>query len=277
MTPDINEQLRLAYEVVRLSVAILFAASFLFAGTALVSPDSASPRRPELCFRGARLAYLIGSFLLGALLVLSVFQPSASTPVLVNVGVSGIVAVFALSLERMRPNASAGLSFLSAALIWLLNVITPYLFPQEQKSLVGTDGVVWLHVVTAIAGEATCLIAFLTSAVYLWNHSRLKARTLSKPPLGPGLDTLDRLTRHTTLLGLLLLTMSLISGLMLVSARSGEHAVGAPKVVWAFATWAFYVLLIFGRGFWNWRGRNAARLTLAGTSLVFLGLFGSFA
>jgi ABC-type uncharacterized transport system permease subunit len=91
----------------------------------------------------------------------------------------------------------------------------------------------------------------------------------------PSLETLDKLVGRTSLVGFLLISTSLATGVMLiVDIRLRAH-ITSLKVIWAFAVWGWYLLALVGRGYWGWTGRRGAHLSIWGTLLLGLTLFGT--
>ena len=73
--------------------------------------------------------------------------------------------------------------------------------------------------------------------------------------------------------GFVLLTLTLLSGVLFVDNLFAQHLV--HKTVLSIAAWIVFGVLLFGRWRWGWRGRRAVRLTLAGMVVLLLAFFGS--
>ena len=73
----------------------------------------------------------------------------------------------------------------------------------------------------------------------------------------------------------LLLTVTLISGLLFSEQIFGKALVFDHKTVFAFASWMIFAALLVGRHRYGWRGRIALRWTLAGFLLLILAYIGS--
>ena len=87
------------------------------------------------------------------------------------------------------------------------------------------------------------------------------------------LETLETLIIRAATLGFVLLTLSLISGLVMVTQSDHTSSLGkawwsSPKVWLAGAAWIVYAVLINVRSFSTVRGRRAAWLAIAGLVLV---------
>lgn len=262
-----------AQMVARFLVSLLFGFSLLAGGSALLAPE-----RKRTASRNARAAYtsfVLGTVALLAECALTLIDPNPPMANVVTLGVGSVLGVLTLSLDRSRPEGIPELTFLSAAVIWLIAVVTPLLFPPAFKSFVTLTGLTGVHIFTAIAGEGLCVVAFCGSLLYLWQHRRLKNKVLGTNNIGTSLNVLDRIVERSSLSGLFLLTVSLISGVALAFAGADMSQVGLVKILWAIAVWVWYVVSIFGRSAWGWRGRLGARLSVSGSLLIFLALFGT--
>ena len=89
----------------------------------------------------------------------------------------------------------------------------------------------------------------------------------------PALDTLEELLFHLIKVGFVILTFSLVTGLVFVSDLFGQHL--AHKTILSIFAWLIFALLLWGRWRRGWRGRVAVRMTLAGIALLLLSYFGS--
>ena len=73
--------------------------------------------------------------------------------------------------------------------------------------------------------------------------------------------------------GFILLTISLLSGIMFINDIFAQHLV--HKTILSIMTWLVFGVLLFGRWRYGWRGSLAVRLTLAGVILLVLSYFGT--
>ena len=99
--------------------------------------------------------------------------------------------------------------------------------------------------------------------------------TLIKLPSFPPLMLMESLLFSVIKIGFVLLTFTLISGMLF-----SEHIFGKPlefthKIVFSIASWLIYSGLLFGRYQYGWRGKKAINLTLIGFVLLLLAYVGS--
>jgi len=131
----------------------------------------------------------------------------------------------------------------------------------------------WLpaHVAPAILGLAIFAIASATSAVYLVQERRLKAKRFGRLPRLPSLETLDNLNYRCVAWGFALFTLGIVTGSLLAKTRWGTFWSWEPVQVLSVLAWLLYAVLLQARTL-GWRGRRAATLTLVGFALLMVSL-----
>lgn len=120
--------------------------------------------------------------------------------------------------------------------------------------------------VLSIAGVYAMFVAIIDHFLRR-HHLNPLVRTL------PALEVLESLLFKLISVGFLLLTISLLSGLVFINDIFAQHLV--HKTVLSIMTWLLFGLLLFGRWRYGWRGSLAVRMTLAGIILLLLSYFGS--
>ena len=130
------------------------------------------------------------------------------------------------------------------------------------------------HLTATYLGLLGCALGAAGGAMYLFVQGRLKAKAgLGQVNPMASLETLETLIIRAATLGFVLLTLSLISGLVMVTQSEqatslGRAWWGSPKVWLAASAWVVYAVLINVRSFSTVRGRRAAWLAIAGLVLV---------
>ena len=130
------------------------------------------------------------------------------------------------------------------------------------------------HLTATYLGLLGCAIGAAAGAMYLFVQGRLKAKAgLGQVNPMASLETLETLIVRAATLGFVLLTLSLISGLVMVTQSDHATSLGkawwsSPKVWLAASAWIVYAVLINVRSFSTVRGRRAAWLAIAGLVLV---------
>lgn len=130
------------------------------------------------------------------------------------------------------------------------------------------------HTVATYLGLLGCVLGAAGGAMYLYVQGRLKNKAhLGQVNPMASLETLETLIIRAATLGFVLLTLSLVSGLVIVTQADDPTSLGrawwgSPKVWLAAAAWGVYAVLINVRSFSSFRGRRAAWMAIAGLVLV---------
>ena len=130
------------------------------------------------------------------------------------------------------------------------------------------------HTSATYLGLLGCGLGAAGGAMYLFVQGRLKSKAgLGQVNPMASLETLETLIVRAATLGFVLLTLSLLSGLVMVTQSDHATSLGkawwsSPKVWLAASAWLVYALLINVRSFSAFRGRRAAWLAIAGLLLV---------
>lgn len=131
-----------------------------------------------------------------------------------------------------------------------------------------------VHVFTSLLAYSMLTLAALQAILLAWQNRHLRnhhpgglIRTL--PPL---LD-MEALLFKLILLGVILLTFGLFSGLLYVDNLFAQHL--AHKTILSIIAWVIFTALLIGHWKYGWRGRIAIHWTLTGFTLLMLAFFGS--
>ncbi len=112
-----------------------------------------------------------------------------------------------------------------------------------------------LHIAMVFMSLGIFGLAFLAAVFYLMEHRALKMKRFGKVfAILPPLDTLDRLTVRALVLGVVLLTFAIGTGIYLAHTEWRKEWVYNPKILFSMATWVGYVLILSARRFAGWRG-----------------------
>lgn len=131
-----------------------------------------------------------------------------------------------------------------------------------------------LHAWFALLAYATLAIAALL-AVMLWLQERALRRREFHQWLRalPPLVELETLLFRTIAVGFVLLTATLLTGVLFVESLFAQHLV--HKTVLSVLSWLVFGGLLLGRWRYGWRGGTAVRWTLTAMALLVLAFFGS--
>jgi ABC-type uncharacterized transport system permease subunit len=173
----------------------------------------------------------------------SIFAPRFRTVTAVCLGLAALLAAGTGSIPAPREIASAG---------WPLAT----------------------HVVLAMGSAGMFAIAAILVVLLALQDSALRGgRTGGWLATLPPVESLERALFSVISIGMAALTVAILAGLLFVTDLFAQHLV--HKTVLALAAWAIFACLLFGRWRFGWRGRMAARYTIAGFVVLAIAYFGS--
>ncbi len=181
--------------------------------------------------------------------------------------VGGVYAVEAQFYPQMRIRRAM-------CLLAAVSVLLPLAFPG---ALLHREASVWLplHLALGIA----CYGLFAAAVVHAWLMGRAEARMrlASETQGSVPLLTLERLTFRFVVAGFILLTATLLVGVVFgeVLYGPGQGWRFDHKNVFSVLSWLTFAALLLGRARYGWRGRRAVRVLYAGAGLLFLAYIGS--
>ncbi|MGL4984790.1 MAG: cytochrome C assembly family protein [Plesiomonas sp.] len=129
------------------------------------------------------------------------------------------------------------------------------------------------HITLALFAYATLMIATLYAIQLAWLDHRLKHKKLPVSPMFPPLMTIERQLFQITLVGEVLLTLTLVTGWFFIHdmfAQGQSH-----KAVLSLFAWLVYGTLLWGHFKQGWRGRRVVYASMIGAFLLTLAYFGS--
>lgn len=149
-----------------------------------------------------------------------------------------------------------------------------WLVPIEPLMLGSLSAAARLHIISSLLAYSLLSIAAINALMlaaqdYGLRHPRLIHRLEFLPPL----TVIETIMFRLILIGWLLLSLSLASGLVFIEDLFAQHLL--HKTVLTILSWLLFGLLLLGRWRLGWRGRRAVRWTLAAMLVLALGYFGS--
>jgi ABC-type uncharacterized transport system permease subunit len=222
-----------------------------------------------------RAAIPVPLLLHGWLLYQSLFTPAG-----VNLGVGEAVSAIAWLtvliywLGSFRYNL-AGLQTLvlpGAAVLLLLPVFLPETHPLPHTEFAAFRS----HLMISMLAYALFTIAALHALLMAVAERSLHHRSMSQIMQNlPPLLTMEQLLFRIIAAGFVLLTLTILSGIMFSEELFGKPLQFNHKTVFAIVSWGIYAILLGGRQIYGWRGRIAIRWTLAGFAALILAYLGS--
>ena len=155
-------------------------------------------------------------------------------------------------------------------------VLLPELFPSAHQ-LENTGLYAFkAHLAAAMLAYSLFTIAMLHAVLISQVEKRLHHATLprilqSLPPL----LTMEKLLFRMITIGFVLLTLTLISGVMFSEEIFGKAWQFNHKALFGFISWGVFAVLLWGHYFYGWRGRTAVRWTVSGFVFLLLAYLGT--
>lgn len=168
-----------------------------------------------------------------------------------------------------------------------LAAILPWLFPGTVVSLAGKSSLYGWHIIISVLAYSTLTIAAFHAILMAVQESRLHTVRGSAEPDEhanwfwlalerlPALLTMEKLLFRMIRVGFVLLTLTVLSGLVFSEQFLGKVVRWDHKTVFALLSWLVFGALLAGRHFRGWRGRTALSWMLAGFAMLVLAYVGS--
>ncbi|MDX1268821.1 MAG: cytochrome c biogenesis protein CcsA, partial [Oceanisphaera sp.] len=132
---------------------------------------------------------------------------------------------------------------------------------------------VLLHIGLGLMSYSLLVIASLLAILLGFLNNRLKKHKLSNLPAMPPLMTIERYLFRLIVVGVILLTLSISTGLFFLQEMFSPGK--AHKAILTILAWCVYVGLLWGHHRLGWRGRKVVWTSVAGSILLTLAYFGS--
>ncbi len=155
----------------------------------------------------------------------------------------------------------------------LINLALATFMPNEFIThLEATPGMM-VHIGLSLFSYATLIIAALYALQLAWIDYQLKNKKLAFSAEMPPLMVIERKMFHITQVGVVLLTLTLCTGLFYMKNLFSMENV--DKAVLSILAWFVYVILLWGHYHEGWRGRRVVGFNVAGAGILTLAYFGS--
>lgn len=155
-----------------------------------------------------------------------------------------------------------------------LGVLAPVALPETHDLPYTGLTAFKLHLLISLFAYSLFTIAALHALLMAFIERRLHGGTLPLANLPP-LLTMETLLFRLIKGGFILLTLTLVSGMLFSEELFGKPLQFNHKTVFGVLSWAIYAALLGGRAFYGWRGRTAIRWSLSGFAMLMLAYVGS--
>lgn len=170
------------------------------------------------------------------------------------------------------------LEILLVPLAWLaaVAVLAPLSLPSTHVLANTQLPAFRIHLLIAMLAYSLLTIGALQAALMSVVEKRLHNVTQSSMAANlPPLLTLESLLFRIIGVGFVLLTLTVVSGILFSEELFQEPMQLSHKTVFAVLSWLVYAALLSGRYLWGWRGRTAVRWSLVGFVMLVLAYIGS--
>ncbi|WP_428242412.1 cytochrome C assembly family protein [Gynuella sp.] len=158
--------------------------------------------------------------------------------------------------------------------ISMLSVLLAGFMPSAYIPRQDFDPGILAHILVSILAYSILTIGAANAGILLYQHKRLKSHHPRRMIWGlPPLQTLERLLFEITVLGMVALTASILSGLLFVEDMFAQHLI--HKTVLTIIAWILYSILLYGHFVKGWRGQTAARWSLTAFFFLIIAFFGT--
>ena len=191
--------------------------------------------------------------------------------------------------------ALSAILWLTVLIYWLVNLKHPlyslqaFVLPpaavfallpalNTQNHFLSTAGANLLltHIGIALVAYSLFTFATLHALIMLVSERSLhQKKSWIQLPDFPPLLVMEKLLFRVISLGFILLTITLVSGMVFSEEIFGKIAQFNHKTIFSIAAWVIYGWLLFGHYQYGWRGKKAIKLTLIGFVLLLLAYVGT--
>lgn len=158
----------------------------------------------------------------------------------------------------------------------LINLALAAFVPNTFITHLETMPGIMVHIGLSLFSYATLIIAALYALQLAWIDYQLKNKKLIFSHEMPPLMSIERKMFHVTQVGVVLLTLTLSTGLFyMLYMRDLFRLENVDKATLSIAAWFVYIILLWGHYHEGWRGRRVVWFNVAGAALLTLAYFGS--
>ena len=161
-------------------------------------------------------------------------------------------------------------------------VMLPAFFAGSVIPLDGKSPLFAWHVAIALMAYSTLTIAAFHAVLMAVQESRLHTRSAAGAGWFsaavdrlPALLTMEKLLFRLIGVGFLLLSLTVLSGVVFSEELFGKAVKWDHKTIFSLLSWALFGVLLAGRQWRGWRGKTALTFTLLGFATLLLAYVGS--
>lgn len=180
-----------------------------------------------------------------------------------------IVAILLLTHRRTFRNLLVVAYPLAA-----LSLLPALLFESSSHRIPSDAQGLLLHIALSVIAYSILSVAAIQALLLHLQNRQLKARVNGRlVRILPPLQTMESVLFELIWAGMILLTLSILSGAIFLEDIFAQHLV--HKTAFSILAWFIFAILLAGRHLYGWRGQTASLWTLGGAVLLMLGYLGS--
>lgn len=201
-----------------------------------------------------------------------IFTPGGQNLSLLNVGsLVSLLICLVMTIVAARDRGWLLLPIVYA--FALINLAMATLIPNQYITHLENEPGMFIHIGLSLFAYATLIIAALYALQLAWIDYQLKNKRLVFSGAMPPLMAIERKMFHITQVGVILLTLTLCTGLFYLKNLFTLDNI--DKAVLSIAAWFVYIVLLWGHFHKGWRGRRVVWFNVTGAVLLTLAYFGS--
>ena len=217
------------------------------------------------------MATTIGAVFQTIALYLSLHSPAGINLGLFNIAsLSTLMVTMVVLLSSLRKPAES--LFLLILPFTIATVLLAWLMPIEH--------IVWrppsmmvAHVLLSVLAYGILMVAAFQALMLSYQERQLKHHNRRRIMQAlPPLQTMEKLLFEYVAVGLILLTLALLSGFLFLDDMFATRFI--HKTILSLMAWGLFATLLVGRRLYGWRGQTAMRWTLAGLIMLMVAYFG---
>lgn len=222
-----------------------------------------------------KVLLIVGLVFHGILLYKTLFQNSLG----VNLGLFNMASLIAwfillISLYSIFRNRKLDHSLFIVIPYAVISIICSLSFAGSYQAVDHFSNGLLIHILLSIAAYSILGVAAIQATLLFVQENTLKKKSsLTLLKFLPPLDAMEEGLFDLIKFGLVLLSISIISGVIYTEDFFAQHL--AHKSFFTVLSWFIFSALLVGRQLKGWRGKTAVKWTIAGFIFLMLAYFGS--
>ncbi len=253
--------------------AIIF---YLISWFIITSCVRASIETPDNC-KDKRKYFFIVWFIALAIHILSIHMPLMNgEPLSFSFFTLTSYVMWFISLLLFITTVSRKIESLAIIIlpITILSILLGMTIGSGSERIVHMHSGLGIHILISLLAYSVLMLASFQSLLLHTQNKHLHNRQNNGFIRSlPSLEDMEHFLFRLITIGVILLTISLVSGFYFLENLFGSNV--AHKTILSIISWVIFTSLLVGRWKYGWRGKTAVRWTLAGFIVLALAFFGS--